>query len=98
MVTVVTVALGGIQVGWLMICKGASSKARTAFGTDGVVRPCRRPMATRKNNRIIASCSRPVCRHAGECRYPRLLFVAAKEVVDTGLRRHDEVGADSAPA
>src|SRR5580658_6397254 len=27
--------------------------------------------------------------HAGECRYPRLPFVAASEVVDTGIRRHD---------
>src|SRR5580658_2547239 len=31
-------------------------------------------------------------RHAGEGRYPRLAFVTAKKVVDTGLRRHDEVG------
>ncbi len=29
-------------------------------------------------------------RHAGAGRYPRLAFVAAKKVVDTGLRRHDE--------
>src|SRR5580658_5764975 len=31
-------------------------------------------------------------RHAGEGRYPRLAFAAAREVVDTGLRRHDAVG------
>jgi hypothetical protein len=29
--------------------------------------------------------------HAGAGRYPRLAFVAAKKVVDTGLRRHDGV-------
>src|SRR5580658_9082119 len=30
-------------------------------------------------------------RHAGEGRYLRLLFVAARKAVDTGLRRHDDV-------
>jgi hypothetical protein len=40
---------------------------------------------------MIGSAPTPT-RHAGEGRYPRLAFVAAKQVVDTGLRRHDEVG------
>src|SRR5271168_5404660 len=31
-------------------------------------------------------------RHAGEGRYPRLSLLLQSQVVDTGLRRHDDVG------
>jgi hypothetical protein len=40
--------------------------------------------------RMIDSSAMPP-RHAGEGRYLRLLFVAARKAVDTGLRRHDDV-------
>jgi hypothetical protein len=61
--------------------RAAWPAARALFGNPTEVIP---------GLRMIDSSAMPP-RHAGEGRYLRLLFVAARKAVDTGLRRHDDV-------